>query len=89
MYNTDKALIYRPNGTSHGKYITTLEILAGKGPKFVENLVNLYNNTVNTCSAHARIELCVPLAEGHRVLLTFNETLIQESLVSLPWNVWW
>ncbi|KAF9455548.1 hypothetical protein BDZ94DRAFT_1277936 [Collybia nuda] len=89
LYNTDKALIYRPDGTAHGKYIKATEILAGKGPKFVENLVQLYNNAIETCSSHARIEVRVPLEHGHQVLLNLDDRLVCESLVSIDPKVWW
>jgi hypothetical protein len=89
LYTTDKALIYRPDGTAHGKNITGKEILAGKGPKFIENLVQLYNNAIHTCRAHARIEVRVPLAEADTVLLNLDEELIRGSLVSVHPNVWW
>lgn len=89
LYTTDKALIYRPDGTAHGKYIKTTEIIAGKGPKFVENLIQLYNNAISTCSSHARLEVRVPLEEAHRVLLNFDDALIRESLVSINPKLWW
>jgi hypothetical protein len=89
LYNTDKALIYRPDGTAHEKYIKATEILAGKGLKFVENLVCSYNHAIDTCKSHARIELRIPLAEADKVLLNFDATIIRQSLVSIPVFIWW
>jgi hypothetical protein len=89
MYTTDKALTYRPDGRHYGKYLTGRDLLQGKGPEFIDNLIDLYNHAIHTNSSHARIEVRVALAHAADALFQISDDHLRDSLVSFPRYEWW
>lgn len=83
MYLTDKSLTYRPDGRHHGKFIEAKDLLDGKGSTFITGLCNVYNNAIDTCSSHCRIEARVPLVFANSVMLDIPERLIRRSIISV------
>lgn len=89
MYTTDKALIYRPEQGHHGKYITPIDILKGKGVSYAQKLYDLYRNAIKDNYSLARLEVRVPLEQSNNALLNISGELLYDSLLSFNRTTWW
>lgn len=91
LYTTDKAVIYRPEGTRFGKHLTGKEILDGKADAYCRGLYDLYTDASEKNHGHARVEVRVPYEHAASVLVDIESVreVFVTSLICVPSIVWW
>lgn len=89
LYTTDKSVTYRQDKGHHGKFITCLDVLAGKAESYCEKLYQVYLAAMNDNFSLARIEVRIPIQHASSVLLHLRRESISQWLVSFPRVVWW